>query len=274
MLKFPKNIYQVWFQGCSNITNERFTQNIKNWKLLNSDWKYHCLNDTDLKKLCNQYSPECGKAYSMAQVMHAKIDLGKLVAVYLNGGIMIDMDMYVLRSLSSSSEVNKIIDIYEKTGEPVIGLSQLNLSYLESLISGHYTTFFNNAVIMSSPKNPYLKKYIDTIILNIYNNQNKDISNFNYINKTTGPINLNKYINTNQQEKNIIIFDSAIFEPCNAGHQCDISNDTIALHNPELSWTPTYIKKFAKLYYNKNIQHFLCSTLLIGLIYLTYTRNK
>ena len=113
MYKFPKNIFQVWFQGYENITNNIYKQNMNNWQLLNPDWNYKCVNDSDLRKASELFSVECLNAYNNAKFMHAKIDLGKLLLIYLYGGIMIDMDMAPLRKLSSSKYVNDVISFYD-----------------------------------------------------------------------------------------------------------------------------------------------------------------
>lgn len=249
MNKFQKNIYQVWFQGESNIVNNTFKENIKNWQLLNKDWNYKCLDDNDLQNMCKTYSEACLNAYNSAEAMHTKIDLGKLVAIYLNGGIMVDMDMYILRSLNSSDEIKKIINSYEIDNKNVMGISTAKTNLIENMFLVQHNTFYNNALMICSPKHNILKKYIDILITNIQNNNNLKLSQFMYIHNTTGPFVFNKFIQKHLNE-NIISFNYKLFEPCDTMGTCDIDNKTIALHNFELSWCPDYLKSSLYIYYN------------------------
>ena len=252
-IKFSKNIFQVWFQDIKNLKNKLFLENINNWKTLNPDWNYKCVNDKDLQNACKLYSNKCYNAYNSAKTMHTKIDLGKIVLIYLYGGIMIDMDMYVLRSLSSSDYINNFIQQYEHNGKDILGISKFNSNCIESLISCGYFQFYNNAMLISNPKNNLLKIYIDIIINNIYKYSNLHFSDYIYVQKTSGPIVFNSFIQTYGNagpDGNLIIFDYTIFEPCNANNNCVINNNTIAIHNYEMSWMPSIIKQLLLFYYS------------------------
>ena len=110
-MRFQKNIFQVWFQGCDKVENETFTQNMLNWKNMNKDWNYHCLSDEDLRKECAAFSKDCLDTYDSFDLMHLKIDFGRYVTLYNHGGIYTDVDTFVLRPLSSSANINEIINL-------------------------------------------------------------------------------------------------------------------------------------------------------------------
>jgi mannosyltransferase OCH1-like enzyme len=249
---FVKNIYQVWFQGCENVKDEKFKQNIKNWEILNPDWNYFCLNEFDLQNACALYSNECLNAYNKIDSMHVKIDLGKMVFLYLYGGIIVDMDMYILRSLDFSVYVNDIINYYNETGKDIIGLSLNNVNLFESLIINGTKKTYGNAVLIASPKNEIIKGWVDLIINNILElpskpNQNK----FDIVNKTSGPKVFNKYIQSiKQNNSKIIDIPFNIFEPCLINGNCYITNDTISIHKFELSWVPDIYKNLLTIYYD------------------------
>jgi mannosyltransferase OCH1-like enzyme len=245
---------------------------MKNWKSLNPDWNYFCLNDSDLRKMCYSYSDKCGKAYDMAQYMHAKIDLGRVVSIYMNGGIMVDMDMYILRSLNSLPEMADFIN----TKTHKLGVSKLDLSWFESLIySGEFDSY-NNAVIISSQKNPLLKKWIDCIVNNIFTCSKKKYTNSGlYIFRTSGPNLFSKCIKTNKNESELVVFDNTTFEPCETFGKCDIKNNTISIHRFELSWVPKeykYLMKFYFQYVRDNAKIGL--GILLVLIVLYFTKNS
>ncbi len=241
---FNKNIYQVWFQGCEKVVAPEFIENMKNWKLLNPDWTYHCLNDSDLRKMCYSYSQKCGEAYDASQFMHAKIDLGRVVSIYLNGGIMIDMDMYILRSLNSLPEIKQFME----TQEHLLGVSKLNLNAFESLVYSRSLESFNNAVMISTKFNDTLKMWIDNMVNNILTVQNKKYTNSGlYIFDTTGPNLFSKTI-ANSKGK-LVVFDNTIFEPCETFGKCNIKNNTISIHKFELSWVPKELQFLMKGYF-------------------------
>ena len=256
---FPKNIFQIWIQGKENITNEYFKQNIHNWEILNPDWKYICADDKMMQKACSLFSNECLNAYLNAKAMHTKIDLGKIVLLYLYGGIAVDMDMYILRNLNSSKYVQQILNDYNKTNEHILGLSKVNISQFESLIYSGYPTMFNNAVFMVSPKNPLLKLWIETIIFNITRLEKENLNNTSYVSYTTGPVLFNSFIEKNKKKNlsKIVSFDSIVFEPCTIDKSCSIDTNTIAIHNFEMSWMNNTKKKLALFYYNYIKKYFL-----------------
>lgn len=248
MVVFNKNIYQVWFQGCENVIVPEFIENMKNWKLMNPDWNYHCLNDSDLRKMCYSYSKKCGEAYDASQFMHAKIDLGRVVSIYLNGGIMVDMDMFILRSLNSLPEIKEFVE----SKEELLGVSKLNLSLFESFCFSQSSVSYNNAVMISTKFNSILKLWIDSMvdnILTIKNNGKQYSNNGLYIFDTTGPNLFSKVIQNNIHSGRIVVFDNTIFEPCETVGKCDIKNNTISIHKFEMSWVPKEFRFLTRTYF-------------------------
>jgi hypothetical protein len=90
-----------------------------------------------------------------------KIDLARYVLIYLYGGIYVDMDAYVLRGLNYNKKISEMINIYEKEQIHFLGLSKIDLYLFEQIISG---ITYNNAIMMSTPKNPLLKRLIKYIL--------------------------------------------------------------------------------------------------------------
>lgn len=245
-LTFPKNIYQVWFQGCENITNKEFVLNKTNWELMNPTWNYYCLSNKDLENACKLFSKECHDIYKSLPIMHMKIDLGRYVYVYLYGGMYIDMDAYVLRNLDSNVLINKIISIYEKENKHCLGLSMLNFYKFEKMISG---IKYNNAFMISSPKNPLVKKMIQYILEQCKKYKDGSFT-YNAVQYTTGPISFNNFFKTNTNEDSIIIeFKKDIFEPCDLNHNCQITKDTLAIHQFEMTWVSPFMKYLGKCYF-------------------------
>lgn len=272
-MSFSKNIFQCWFQGEENLKDPKFKENVKNWKLINPGWNYALMDDSDLKLACKIFSPECLNAYNKFDTLHLKVDLGKAVLLYLHGGIIIDIDQYALRSLNYSDTINQIIDNYNSTGTPILGVSESEGNVFERMIQP-----YNNAVIISSPRNPLLKQWITSIINNIHNLP-KDSSDFDVIFKSSGPQMFSAFIKSNMNSplSDVVSIDYTIFEPCLLDGNCHITENTISAHKYEISWVPKRYKFIINVYYGylrKNIIFYIIIIILINLIYRISTRCK
>ena len=247
---FSKNIFICWFQGEKHLTTHPksilFRENIQKWKLLNPSWTLHLVSDKDLQNACKKISKHTLELYNSFKLMHLKSDLGRYALLYLYGGIYIDIDMFALRSLESSTIINALIN----KNTHFIGLSTLNLNFIESFCFAGSDKILNNAVMISSVKNPLL---LD-LILNIKDN-NKFGSDYYYIQNTTGPSYINNFFkniipkSNNSNISNIYYFPYYIFEPSPPYGLFDIREDTIAIHKMEMSWISKEYKAAIKLYY-------------------------
>jgi mannosyltransferase OCH1-like enzyme len=278
---FIKRIGIVWFQGEKNINKPNFIENINNWKLLNPDWDVVILDNNMLREICRNYSEDCLKVYDSFDIMHLKIDFGRYVCLWETCGMYIDMDCYAFRSLNKSnifsSFLNKI-----NTHDHILGLSEVNTNILERFIT---KLKLNNAVMISSFHNPIIKDLIDSIIYsnkNYKNNKNKNLINSEYkivhtiaTTTITGPIMFNNFfsnIDMKKYKESIYIhtFPFYIFEPGQAFQNYDIKDDTIALHNYEMSWLSPTMKIITKQYYNTIKPYFLIFVIFILIIWLIY----
>jgi len=247
-MKFVKNIFQCWLQGKENINKNIFKQNMHNWEILNNDWNYKLVDEGELRKACKLFSKECLNTFNSFDLLHLKVDFGRYVLIYIYGGVYVDMDMYILRNLSSSKDIQDLINI--SNTKHVLGLSSLNINHLESIFFCGRNKVINNAIMFSSPENPILKKLISSII------SNKNIYKYNYerIQKTTGPLFINnflgKYIDYNYKNYFIKVFPHYYFEPYTPYGLCDINDNTLTIHKMEMSWISNNIKFFIKLYYD------------------------
>jgi mannosyltransferase OCH1-like enzyme len=259
---FPKNIFQVWYQGCNNIERNEFKINMKNWKDLNTDWRYYCVDDKFMEESCYQFSTECHKIYRNLKLMHLKIDLARYVILYLYGGVYVDMDAYILRPLNHSKTVQELINVYEQQNKHVVGLSKLNINMFESLIMSGDINSYNNSIMFSSPGNPALKRFIEFVLKNIVANENSNLNNYFVVQNSTGPKVFNRFFGEPIRDSELVIFDSNVFEPCDIGQNCSIDNNTIAIHMFERSWLSKYTILLIDIYYA------LKPTLLIAVIVL------
>jgi mannosyltransferase OCH1-like enzyme len=278
--KFQKNIYIVWYQGEKNITNKQYIENIKNWKLLNPTWNVKIIDNIQLRNACKLYSKKCLELYDSFNIMHMKIDLGRYVLLYLYGGIYVDMDMYCIRSLDYSNILKKFL-VKQNKYSNILGLSEINLSIYESYISIGKPQFVNNAMMISTRKHPFLKRMINNIIKHFRAPTTKKLQqipaafrtstfeNMQLIDSITGPQFLNKYYEKytkryKTSDTHIEIFPYYIFEPATRIYM-ELTNDTLAIHQYELSWQPKEMKFITYFYFKFN-------TLIILFFLLTIMR--
>jgi mannosyltransferase OCH1-like enzyme len=274
---FPRRITQIWIQGYEKIEKDIFRQNIHNWQILNQKWEYKLLDDTSLQDTCLRYSQECLEVYNSLEVV-SKSDLGRIVDLYLNGGVYVDMDMYALRSLDSSKELNELIEKYENgIASNILGLSSNKASYIESYITVQSDMVLGNVITITNALNPLIKEYLDTMISN-FKSTSKNYPRVIYINKTSGPMVFNRFMNNNlinNNKHNITykIFDYNVFEPCDILGRCDITDNTLSIHKFEASWIGEKSKTCLKFIYQyKSCIYILIVLLMLYIICMIYRK--
>lgn len=265
-----KNLYQVWYQGIENISKQKYTNNMEQWKLLNPDWNYKLLDEHDLRDACRLYSKECLKAFNKTTNMHARIDLGRLVKIYLTGGMNVDMDMYILRPISYQDDITKFLNDSSKEHQFAVS-SLTTLNALENLIiHGKSGNAFNNAMTISSKGNPLLGYIIDKYCDLIISLQESD-GGMMYVDKTTGPRNFNKFageaLELYKDVINFKIFNGEVFEPCSSDQMCSITDKTIAIHNFDWSWIdPRFVPLFRFYMQNRLVIYVLILLIVYKII--------
>lgn len=271
--EFPKILSIVWFQGEENISQKIFKENIKNWKLLNPEWKINIINDTELREACKNYSEDCLKVYDSFDLLHLKIDFGRYVLLYNTCTMYVDMDCYALKSLDRSPDLNILINMYTNNEiENVIGLSTINLDSFESYIFIGNSFTINNAIMISSPRNPVIKSLIDLIIKENLNNVIKYSSDYSRIQNITGPVIINKFfkqfIKNPKYDCYIKIFPYYIFEPNQPFGDYDIKDSTLAIHKFEMTWISNNLKNLMRFYFK--IKMFLVIIIIFMITYLFF----
>ncbi len=272
--KLPKTIYQVWFQGESHLsTKPRYFQNVQNWKLLNPSWRHVLLDEKDLRNICMQVSLECLQAFDNMQFMHQKIDFGRYAVLYLYGGMYCDVDMYALRSLDNSVPVSKLFHDVQQN-KHVLGVSFLSLDPFESILFSGADKVFNNAVMFSTSRNPFLKELINNIIQRT--NETSTFSNqFIKVHATTGPHHFNqllqRHIRSNSPVR-VHAFNPEVFEPGPPMGHFNITDETLAIHKMDMSWVPDNIKVLIQTYYT--LKPYLVPIVALLIVYILTRRRS
>ena len=274
---FQRNFFQVWFQGCQNLQNEDFKENIEKWKFLNPTWKYNCIDDKFLQKSCLEFSKECFEIYKQLPTI-MKIDLGRYIVLYLYGGAYADMDIYPMKKLNNSRYVKNLINEYENNNNHVMGLSLFNTTLLESFVLVQDSIFINNAIMFSSPKNPSLKRFIENTLITLKDSiQRKiDLNAFINITNLSGPNSVNYFFKNkkNVHDTKLIYFPNTVFESCDSNKNCNITSDTIGIHLYSHSWVSEPMATFFNIYSKaKPLLQFIPLVLILVVFYFIYKRK-
>jgi hypothetical protein len=265
-MPIEKNIWQIWFQGERNM-KMIYRESAKNWKRLNPEWNYACVDDAFLCKTAYEISDKIGRYYENCLIMHMKIDLGKLLLCYQFGGAYFDCDTIPIRSIESSHELSELITDHR----PAIGLSAPALSVMGDTI--------NNGIILCSKNNIAMLEFITSIVSEDPPDQLYGrFIDPSIVTATTGPRATSKFFEPRiGTYTNMIIklFPYTFFEACRLG-TCDIQPETICIHSLSLSWLPNEaISVHEKMTKNHNrIKMFSSLTTCVLIMWLLYTRSS
>lgn len=161
-----KNIFQSWY---TKDLHPDIQKKIDTFKELNSDHKYYLYDDNEIDNFVNKYFPgEIADCYNKLNIIVAKVDFWRYLVLYKYGGVYLDMDSGINKSLNTLIRENdQAIITYENNPNCYV---QWALIY--------------------SKEHPILKRTIKLICNNIKNN-----SFPNDIHKMTGPTVYSKAIN-------------------------------------------------------------------------------
>jgi mannosyltransferase OCH1-like enzyme len=264
--KIPKIIHQIWIQGHDKIPDKLkiFQQQIL--KLHNNDkWKYILWDDNKIIELISKVNKVLLDTYLSFTYLHQKVDLAKLIILYVFGGIVIDMDAYTIKKLDT---------LFDKYNNYDFIISYFrNIGYIGNyVICGQTSQCFNNGNFISKQHANILLYMINHIV----NNSKCSVFDFkeNCINKSTGPLFFNSVINRYISDNNITnkssinILDYKILEPCDGNNNCDIIKDTYIIHKHEHSWHNGFMKIITIMYLSyRQYLYFVCCILVVMIIY-------
>jgi mannosyltransferase OCH1-like enzyme len=267
MIEIPKIIHQIWLQGEENISNE-IKIRIKKTQEINTNFKYLLWDEIKIIELVKKDEKLLKKYYSYIY-LHQKVDFAKFVILKNYGGIYIDIDCEVIKNLNN---------IFIQCNKYDLIISKLNdkIDMLSSLFTCKKTSnCHNNGVIIGKPNTPILNYLLENfkVECSFYNNKVLCIQN------TTGPPIFNEiidnYIEKYDLDNNkILLLPYYYFEPCLAGDNCEITDDTIIIHKHELSWLNNGEKKIAKYLSQINLVYLLIILIVIVFtIYLSIKHN-
>jgi mannosyltransferase OCH1-like enzyme len=161
-----------------------------------------------------------------------KVDFGRYVIAYLYGGITLDCDMEPFRPLDEIPEID--------FSPLIVGKSNDSRFETCSMTFGHLLNdewFLNNAFIACKPKNPDIKRLIDSCI-NDRTTCEDYFCRVYCISTTTGQIRMSTVL----KDSNMTILYPDLLE--SEYH----NSKTFFIHDHDLSWSDSYSAFFMKGY--------------------------
>lgn len=215
-----KNIFQSW---CTKELHPMVQEKIDTFKKMNSEYSYYLYDDNDMDNFVNEnFSGEIVECYNKLNIIVAKVDFWRYLVLYKYGGIYLDMDSNIEKSL------NELINDEDEAIITAEGCPGLYVQW----------------ALIFSKNHPILKKTIDLICFNIKNN-----SYPNDIHKTTGPSVYSKAIN----EIHIELFNDTINHK-DIEHETDITyksnNISYRLYGLDYNSYFNFKHEFTNLLYN------------------------
>lgn len=256
-----KKIHQIWFQGEKNVPS-KYTKYINSVKNKNPDWEYKLYDESDLLKYAARYSKKCLDKMNKYKFMHQKIDLGRYLIAYFEGGITVDIDSQCVRSFN-----DLLKDPVVKENQIILSIANETDSCFSGIIAKIYiwlnsVEFVNNACIISPNNNSKILKDLVKYTINIPDCTDSD-SSFACIDKTTGPISFSSFM---KQQKSVgyIPFESITFDENNVE---DIPGMYL-IHHVQLSWITPFFKNLVLTYCRYNKFYILDILIISGVILL------
>lgn len=185
-ITIPPIIHQVWSNKNISIPNI-FQILAETWKENYPNWKYCLWDEKKMNLFVQTYYPQYWRAYQKFPYNIQRCDVIRYLILYKIGGMYVDFDYESLSSIEPLIE-GKSCCFSE---EPIT-----HKGFFEYTMQ-HY---FNNAMILSVPKHPFIKKIIHSVFSTEINKY--DIHRHDYVLRTTGPWKLmSLYYHLSEQEK-------------------------------------------------------------------------
>ena len=221
----PKIIHQVW----SNIEEplpDFFRGLMETWKEHHPDWEYILWDNDKMNGFIQEFYPEYWISYNSVKYNIQKWDIIRYFILYHYGGMYADVDYECLDSLEPLLENNKGCYFSPETAPRDTSLGLNN--------------YFNNALMISVPRHPFMQLIIESVFREL-------AANKNYANKTievlstTGPIFLTNLYNGHPDTSDIYIIPPELVTPL---HPYDV--DKYISGNESPSFTRYIQRKLAK----------------------------
>lgn len=234
-------IHQIWFQGEDAIP-AKFLPYRRSCSAHNPAWKVVLHDDEALQQACaavDAADPAVGllALYLSSHTMHEKIDMGRLAALWVQGGVSVDMDVMCMRELD---EILRSVPL-DNMGVSSMGLGPLGTAFYAASAGclGRPFLMINNASwVLPKARSPLLLDLIRKLAVGArrsYAEQPDTHDPEKRIMATWGPTPCSLALVDVCQ--GLTVFKQPFFEKvASAPFHCD-NNETVLCHLHELSWS-------------------------------------
>ena len=195
----PRIIHQIW-SGIEEPLPEFFRELTETWKKHHPDWEYIFWDNERMNSFIQEFYPEYWTSYNAAKYNIQKWDLIRYLILHHFGGMYVDVDYECLESFESLLENNKGCYF---SAEAAMHANAMGIG-----------NFFNNALIISIPRHPFVWLIVESAFNEISLERNYPSKLFEVL-STTGPLLLTHLYNNHQDNDDIYIIPSELVAPLN-----------------------------------------------------------
>jgi mannosyltransferase OCH1-like enzyme len=220
--RIPKIIHLL----CKDkIIPKHYLVHLNRIKELHPGWQINICDDEDMDKIVQEHFPEYWKMFHSFPVHIQRLDVFRIMIVYLHGGFYLDMDMHCYKPLDPLLN-NMLVLGEEKT-----------LSDFELKETHHkHALRIGNYMFGSVQKHSFLLEFMQTAL----NNCTQQILTENDILETTGPgLLTNFYHNYAQAHKDITLLTNKTarcLKACSTAASCHFGDYAAHLHYGSWRW--------------------------------------
>lgn len=171
-MAIPKIIHQIWYSE-KPIPNT-YKELSNTWKRDYPDWVYIFWDKEKMDSFVQIYYPQYWEIYNQFPYPIQRCDAIRYLFLYQMGGMYVDLDYESLRSIEPLVK-DKTCCFSEEQAEDY---------YYKKLFGRDVPYFFNNAMMLSIPRHPFMAKIIKAIFEEKLEEHKNKIA---YVVFTTGP---------------------------------------------------------------------------------------
>ncbi|WP_165045085.1 glycosyltransferase family 32 protein [Dysgonomonas sp. ZJ709] len=198
MSKIPKIIHQIW-SGIDEPLPRPFQILGDTWKRDYADWKYEFWDNERINNFILEYYPQHWDIYNKFSYNIQRWDAIRYLILDKIGGMYVDFDYESIKSMEDLLKNKTCCFAIEKRYSPT---------------SAQEACFFNNALMLSVPDHPFMKKIIENVFSDKMQ-EYKKFSKIEHVFYTTGPrLLVGLYENlTDREKKDVYLIPAKYVSP-------------------------------------------------------------
>lgn len=207
-IRIPHIIHQIW-SGHFEPLPSVFARLSETWKKNYPEWEYIFWEEKSINRFLTSNYPQYISLYNDFPYDIQRWDVIRYLILYKLGGMYVDFDYECIKDLS------EILD----------GSCCFAQEPEAHVLDKKYSCYFNNALMASVPKAPFMKKIIDTVFKGKSTQGTED--HFSYVLETTGPRMLTALYEVYDKKEEVFIIPAKYVSPFSRKEVSEILQDQI-----------------------------------------------